>query len=301
MMATTKDCSSKRGFLFSLPCLHTHSPRRHRRFLPPPILPPVTGRPTFARRPHVFVDARARGRPRSSTSHALPFSGGDDGDNDFSPLLDLLQRFPDLFEKCVLERLDPFDRASLAQTGSAFQDAVYPRSIFPHGVPRAQTTGVVLPGGSVLLGTWGVVRRVFKLVEFLGTAERLAWAKANGCPWGSNTCELAAQEGNLIALQWIRAHGCHWNEWTTCAAARGGHLEVLRWAREHKCAWGWRACALAAQEGHLEVLQWARAHGCEWRKRTCECASRNHPETLAWVREQPDDTDDDDDDNDDDA
>ena len=44
----------------------------------------------------------------------------DDHDN-FSPLLDLLQRFPVLFGKYVLDQLDPSARVSLARTGSAFQ------------------------------------------------------------------------------------------------------------------------------------------------------------------------------------
>jgi len=226
--------------------------------------------------------------PGGSPAPAPPapsLSGEDDGDNDFSPLLDLLQRFPDLFEKYVLEHLDPTARAELAPAGSAFLAMVYPGSIFAFGVPRAQTTGL------------GLVRRVFKLVDFLGSAERLAWAKANGCPWDSHTCELAAQEGNLAALQWMRAHGCQWNQWTTSAAAKGGHLELLRWAREHHCPWTPRTCALAANCGHLNVLQWARAHGCEWMKLECEAAARlgNHPETLAWVLQQPDDYNEDDD------
>ena len=102
---------------------------------------------------------------------APPLSADDHHDHDdFSPLLDLLQRFPDLFHKEVLERLDPTARASLAGAGSAFLDVVFPRSVFPFGLPtHAETTG-----GAV---------RVFKLVDFVGTAERLAWAKANGCPW----------------------------------------------------------------------------------------------------------------------
>ena len=214
---------------------------------------------------------------------SLSAGGDDDGHDhdDVSPLLDLLQKFPDLFQKYVLERLDPFDRATLARAGSAFRDAVYPRSIFPDGLPRAQeTTGPVMGAGGV--------RRVFKLVNFLGSAERLAWAKANNCPWGSTTCELAAREGNLVALQWMRAHGCRWNQWTADGAARGGHLAVLRWAREQHCPWGWRTCAIAALEGHLAVLQWARAHGCPWSKRMCLCvsASGNHNETYAWVWQQ---------------
>ena len=63
---------------------------------------------------------------------------------------------------------------------------------------------------------------------------------------------------------------------------------MLRWAREHGCPWNSAMmCECAAAGGHLDVLRWARAHGCSWYKRECEFASRHHPETLAWVRQQP--------------
>ena len=166
---------------------------------------------------------------------APPLSAGSDDDDvdhdDFSPLLDLLQRFPDLFLKEVLERLDSTARALLARTGSAFWDLVFPRSIFPSGLLGAET-----PAAGAA--------RVFKLVDFLGIVDRLAWAKANGCPWDTRTCSLAA---------------------------RGGHLEALMYAREHGCSWDKRTCEQAALRGHLKVLQWARQHGCPWDDMTC-CA-----------------------------
>jgi hypothetical protein len=80
---------------------------------------------------------------------------------------------------------------------------------------------------------------------------------------------------------------CPWNEFTCAYAAVGGHLEVLQWAREHDCPWNDLACAYAAQNGHLAVLQWARERGCPWRKHDCERFAQGHPETLAWVQEQP--------------
>ena len=52
-----------------------------------------------------------------------------------------------------------------------------------------------------------------RLRAFCTSAERLAWAKANGCPWGvvggyglTNPCALAAEGGHLEALQWARQH-----------------------------------------------------------------------------------------------
>jgi len=39
----------------------------------------------------------------------------------------------------------------------------------------------------------------------------------------------------------------------------------------------------------VEALQWARAHACPWDKVACEAAAQmhNHPEVMAWVRQQP--------------
>jgi hypothetical protein len=193
------------------------------------------------------------------------------------PLLELLERFPDLFLKEVLERLDPTTRAPLAGAGSAFLEVVFPRSIFPFGLP----TRAYITGGEA---------RVFKLGDFLGSAERLAWARANGCPWNRRTCQLAAARGKLEALQWMREQNCPWISYSfgVCeAAAMGGHLAVLRWAREHDCPLAEATCYFAAARGHLAALQWARAHGCPWRKLECEDASEDHPETLAWVQQQP--------------
>jgi len=227
----------------------------------------------------------------------------DDNDNDndeIFPLLDLLQRFPDLFVLKVLAHLDPIDRTFLAQAGSACRAAVAASDL-----PRAGTRQVAL-GRSV----W-VVRH--KITEFCTSVERLAWAKASGCPWVAYACEVAALSGRLDVLQCARAHDCPWSSGTCTAAALRGHLEVLTWAREHGCPWDSLTCAFAAggghlavlrwarandcpwgdtcyyaaSSGHLEVLQWARAHGGSWSKRECESASWRHPATLAWVLAQP--------------
>jgi hypothetical protein len=215
------------------------------------------------------------------------------------PLLDLCQALPDLFNKEVLERLEPTDRTMLAQVGRPWLAAV-----LASGLPR-------LPTG---------VRVRLRLGEFCTSAERLAWARANGCHWGvsgllgfNNPCALAAAGGHLQALQWAREHHCPWDMWACARAAASGHLDVLRWAREHGapwdeltcrraaggghletlrwalqhyCPWDSWTCRAAAGGGHLEVLQWARAHGCPWRKWECEDASRHHRKTLAWVQQQ---------------
>jgi hypothetical protein len=223
----------------------------------------------------------------------------------FSPLVDLLQRFPDLSEQKVLRHLDPIDRTFLAQAGSACRAAVAASDL-----PRAGTRRVVL-GKSV----WVVTHDIR---EFCTSVVRLAWAKNSGCPWWSTSgahsiCLFAARGGHLDVLRWARERHCPWNEATCCYAAEGGHLEVMRWARDHDCPWDSRTCAwaakhghlvvlrwarehdcqwddmtclYAARNGHLEVLQWARANGCPWSKRACVNAAMWHPETVAWVRAQ---------------
>jgi len=37
----------------------------------------------------------------------------------------------------------------------------------------------------------------FKVDDFVGSVEKLAWAKDNGCPWEIKTCALIAAGGHL--------------------------------------------------------------------------------------------------------
>lgn len=68
---------------------------------------------------------------------------------------------------CRPQRLDATDRAMLGQVGSAWRGLVASRT----ELPRAGLK-------------WGVPLR---LEAFVGSAERLAWAKTNGCPWNERT------------------------------------------------------------------------------------------------------------------
>jgi hypothetical protein len=203
------------------------------------------------------------------------------------PVLDLLQAFPDFFLKEVLERLDSTSLTMLAQVGRPLLAAV-----LASGLPR-------LPKGEKVQ---------LQLEVFCTSVERLAWAKANGCPWGEpselhgwiNPCAFAAGGGHLEVLRWAREHGCSWDRRTCSRAASGGHLETLRWAREHGCEWTEFVCAFAARSGHLDVMQWALEHGAPWDSDFVHAAAahgghqekltrwlRHCPDALAWVRAQP--------------
>ena len=101
----------------------------------------------------------------------------EDEDAPTSPLLGaLLEDLREVFEKEVLkERLDPTDLAVLAQVGRACLAAVV-----SSGLPRAgKSEGVPL-----------------MLKDFLGSVERLAWAKQNMCPWNTRTCARVARRGH---------------------------------------------------------------------------------------------------------
>jgi len=195
------------------------------------------------------------------------------------PLLALIEDFPDLLQRKVLERLDRIDLALLGRTGSAVRTAVV-------------SSGLSRYGGSA------EEPRV-AIAQFGQSLSTFVWAVANGCPWQlATTCQTLAGYGHLEVLQWARNHGCGWDE---CArAAAGGHLEVLRWAREHGCPWQEEeedhqeknvmrtrnCCARAAQGGHLEVLKWLREHHCPWDEWTCaRAAEGGHLDVLKWARQ----------------
>jgi hypothetical protein len=196
------------------------------------------------------------------------------------PFIALIEDFPDLFQKEVLERLDLVDRGLLGRTGSAVRSAVKRSNL-----PRV--------GGSAEERRVGIVR-------FCRSLSTFSWAVANGCQWQlETTCENLAGGGHLgghlEVLRWAREHGCGWDEWTCARAAADGHLEVLKWAREHHCPWhedlddeDVDCCLLAAQGGHLEVLKWLREHDCPWSESTAcmYAASDGQLEILKWARSQ---------------
>jgi len=153
---------------------------------------------------------------------------GGDSNAPVSPLLGrLLDEWPDLFEAEVLPRMDPTTRAVLAQVARAGRDAV---RLPPDLACAGRTVGVRL-----------------KLAEFVGSAGRLAWAKANGCPWEARTCELVVAGYNI--------------ETTCTSAAFDGHLQVVEWLIAAGADFdivrpsdGITPLFVAAQEGHLDVV-----------------------------------------------
>ena len=157
-----------------------------------------------------------------------------------SPLLEgLLEKVPEVLAADVMSQLQPTDVVLFGQANRACRAAVV-----AFGVPQEEAGRWTDEGGEEGTGGGPLLLRV---QNFVGSVERLAWAKARGCPWDENVCS---------------------------AAAEGGHLQVLKWAWERSCPWDKRVCFLAAWSGHLEVLQWAREQGCDWDEATCRSLLR---------------------------
>jgi len=197
-----------------------------------------------------------------------------------SPLLrGLLEKLPDVIEFEVLARLDPTDVVVFGQAARACRAAVVAFSV-PQELEEAASDD------SDDEGTGGGGQLLLRVENFVGSVERLAWAKERGCPWVEYTSAYAAEGGHLEVLKWAWERRCPWDEHTCRYAARGGHLEVLRWAHEHGCPWNATTCTNAALGGHLHVLQYARENGCPWDSWTCTCAAMcGHLEVLKWARE----------------
>ena len=250
----------------------------------------------------------ARGRARRDSGGA---EIGEDGLIAYpSPLLGagLLEKLPEVLAAEVLARLDPTDLMLFGQAGRACRAAVV-----AFGVPQEEEVATSDDdGGDEGSSGEGTERGplLLRVQDFVGSVERLAWAKARGCPWKEDICTYAASGGHLEVLKWAWERRCPWNNYTCTEAAWGGHLEVLKWAREHRCPWdedtcswggqgrapgggevgrrAWvpveRKCSLAALGGHLHVLQFLRESGCPWDSRTC--ATGGHLEVLKWAREK---------------
>ena len=211
----------------------------------------------------------------AATAAAEPTEALDHGGADTCPLLNVIKMHPDLFEKEVVERLDPADRAFLGQVDAACRAAVVASDLpcagtrvvmrqlnptdraelaravraftphtcfsvspfpFPVYSPLESLGRLGYVESSDLPRARGVVR--LDLGHFATSAERLAWAKEKGCRWDTWTCSTAARDGHLEALRWALEHDCPCKEDTICEeAAQGGSLEVLMWAREHDYPW----------------------------------------------------------------
>jgi hypothetical protein len=79
-----------------------------------------------------------------------------------------LSELPEVFAAEVLSRLSPTERTLLSWSSRDCREVVA-----ASGLPRA--------------GAGGRAGVPLRLVDFVGSIERLALARENGCPWGEET------------------------------------------------------------------------------------------------------------------
>jgi len=123
------------------------------------------------------------------------------------PLLGgLTEGLPEVLAAEVLARLDPTDLVLFGQAGRACRAAVV-----AFGVPQEEETS----DGSDDEGTEGGPL-LLRVEDFVGSVERLAWAKEKGCPWDVNGCAYDALGGNLEVLKWAWERRCPWDSQVCC-------------------------------------------------------------------------------------
>jgi len=97
-----------------------------------------------------------------------------------SPLLGgLLEKVPEVLAAEVLAQLGPTDLVLFGQVGRACRGAVV-----AFGVPQEETTS----DGNDDEGTEMGGPLLLRVGNFVGSVERLAWAKESGCPWAESIC-----------------------------------------------------------------------------------------------------------------
>jgi hypothetical protein len=70
-------------------------------------------------------------------------------------------------------------------------------------------------------------------------------------------CRWACAHGRLEVLQWLRERGCPWESDTAELAAERGHLHILKWARENGCTW-------ERDQIFQRALEWERYEVTDW-------------------------------------
>jgi len=99
--------------------VHSHTRRQRRRNPTPPPGPPP---PRLRRRPARTHTAAAPAAASAAALHRNPMATTEE--DPAAPLLDLVEKFPDLFDTEVLRRVDPADRAFFAQVSHGCRAAV---------------------------------------------------------------------------------------------------------------------------------------------------------------------------------
>ena len=124
-----------------------------------------------------------------------------------SPLLrPLREEWPDVLAVEVLARLHPTDLVVFGQAARACRAAVVAFGVPQEEVETSDNSDDEGTGG----GDEGIEGGplLLRVQDFVGSVERLAWARARGCPWDTRICQVAAEDGHLEVLKWAWERRC---------------------------------------------------------------------------------------------
>ncbi|GFH46455.1 hypothetical protein CTEN210_02929 [Chaetoceros tenuissimus] len=113
--------------------------------------------------------------------------------------------------------------------------------------------------------TWDL--HLFRCAAFGGSIPILEQCLENNCPSDASICVAAMKLKDnkakaLNTLKWLRENGILWNEQTCEVAAESGNLEALMWAKSNGCPWDVKAISVAVIRGDLPLIEYCLANGC---------------------------------------
>jgi hypothetical protein len=93
--------------------------------------------------------------------------------------------------------------------------------------------------------------------------------RAQRCPWGIWSAEIAAIGGHIDCLRWLLDNGCLWDACELCEwAIQGGRVDVLAYLQQRgiltSTAMLTDMLHVAGRYNKLAAAQWLRGAGAEW-------------------------------------
>lgn len=94
--------------------------------------------------------------------------------------------------------------------------------------------------------------------------DALRWLRSIGCPWNSETTDIAVQMKSISALRLLRSGEldgvCPWNNFVMTAWGDFISPEIVRWMRSDeangKCGWSPGVFDIAARANDIEMMKW---------------------------------------------
>ncbi|SNW62431.1 Ankyrin-repeat protein [Orpheovirus IHUMI-LCC2] len=128
-----------------------------------------------------------------------------------------------------------------------------------HKLKEYYTAGYMLEkymmDAAVIAGNLSTVKWLCNPKEINGLERDIV----DGCPWDSNTFNLAIQYEHSHILNWIIDNGCIWNADSMDTAILTGNLSIMKWlyrVTDENPLWTSKSFNIAAELGNIEIIKW---------------------------------------------